>query len=124
MKNDEAATVGPYDTRAIATETEAIPEDWARLSVVARNSLVHQLAVQAPGCPFHLYRRDGRTSNESFPPEAVFLHGGDWRGGSALTSSFVDGHLARLGSATAIPGYPLAPAAHLKEIARRQNASA
>ena len=58
MGKYEAATVGPYDTRAIATETEAIPEDWDRRSVFSRNSPAHLLAVQAPGCPLHRYRPD------------------------------------------------------------------
>ena len=114
----DAGVVDPYDARAIVPETDAILEDWARGSDAAREELRHRLSVPAPGCPFDLYWPESRFEASDKPFLVVFLHGGYWRRGSAIASGFLAPHLARLGAATAIPDYPLAPAVHLSEITR------
>ena len=112
----EAGGVDPYDARAIVPETDAILEEWARCSIAAREALQHRLSVPAPGCPFDFYWPENRPQDSLEPALVVFLHGGYWRRGSAIASGFLAPHLARLGAATAIPDYPLAPGAHLREI--------
>lgn len=96
-----------YDNRARVPDSAAILQRWAAASVLVRKSSPCLLDVAYGDAPKE--RLDLFTSDATFAPVLVFIHGGYWRALDKADQSFLAGVFTDEGALVVIPNYSLCP---------------